>query len=105
MSRIFWEKRLKLSNLEKLVYAESAKKKDFILVSHSNSVDYRTTIQVTEHKYHERLIQSLENAFKMLFGAIDRLTLVCVRYWSISLYYFILVTQPTIFTGKCMLLW
>ena len=32
--------------------------KVFILVTHSKSVDYRTTIQIIEYKYHERLNDS-----------------------------------------------
>ena len=87
MSRIFREKRLKLSNLANLVTLTSAKKKrekpsknsqntqtsqkDFILVTHSKSVDYKTTIQVLEYKYHERFIDSLENAFKNIFEQLN----------------------------------
>ena len=77
---IFREKRSKLSNLANVVYADVSYKeagktarivkqnsqnnsqtsqKDFILITHSKSVDYRTvTIQVIESKYHERLIDS-----------------------------------------------
>ena len=63
----------KLSNLANLVYADVSQKeagkstrlvkqntqtsqRDFILVTHSKSVDYGTIIQVIEYKYHERLI-------------------------------------------------
>ena len=39
--------------------------RDFILVTHFQSVDYGTIIQVIEYKYHERLIDISENAFKI----------------------------------------
>ena len=80
MSRMFREKCSKISNLANFVYADVSKKKsgknsknsqtrnqttqssqkDFILVTHSKSEDYKTTIQVIEYKYmyNERLTDS-----------------------------------------------
>ena len=73
MSHIFHEKRSNNSNLANLVYTDvkhvskivkqdsqnsQTSQKDFILVTHSKSVDYRITVQVIEYKYHERLIDS-----------------------------------------------
>ena len=84
MSRIFREKPSKLSNLANLVYADVSKKeagktariikritqtsqKHFILVTQSKSLDYRTTIEVIEYNYHERLIDSWESLSKIIF--------------------------------------